>query len=318
MLIKPETIKQGDVIGLVAPSGAIKELAMLDKAISNIEERGYKVKEAPHLRSRKWYLAGDDNERLEDLMGFFADPEVKAIFCARGGYGCARIVDKIDFNVIKTNPKIFLGYSDITVLHSAFHKYCGMVTFHGPLSVSDFGKKVPEKFTCDNLWPLLEGTVSFPYEVRNYHISECINPGFVKGQLVGGNLAIICSLLGSRYSLEFKDKILFLEDIGESKYRLDRYFNQLRLSGILEEAAGIIFGEWTDIAKTEDLDVNKLEIIDIIRDLMKEITTPACFGFSCGHALHKSTLPFGVESELDCTSGILKIVESFVKSYEND
>lgn len=311
-MLKPTPLKPGDSIGIIAPAGVIKDPAMLQRAVENIELRGYKVKLAPHIRNKKWYLAGEDKDRLYDLMNFFIDPEIKAIFCARGGYGCTRILDQIDYDLVKSNPKIFMGYSDITALHFAFNKYSDLITFHGPLFASDFGKDKLIEFTWQNAWNMLEGKISYPCEVKNFYKAICINPGDVRGQLVGGNLALICSMLGTKYSLNFDNKILFIEDIGESLYRLDRSLMQLKLAGILSSVNGIIFGEFSDIVGSDMADVNDLSMIDIIKDIMSDIKTPAIYGFSCGHSENKSTIAIGAECELSCSNGILKIVENFL------
>lgn len=312
-MIRPNKLSPGDLIALIAPSGAIKEVAMLKKAKERFEQRGYRVIISSNAEERKWYLAGEDNLRTDDLINCFKDPEIKAIFCARGGYGTVRLLNKIDFDIITTNPKIFLGYSDITILHLCIHKYCNFLTFHGPLSVGDFGNKTVNSFTENNMWDLLEGNISAPYTYKNYYDPLIINSGRIQGRLLGGNLAVLCSIMGSKYLPDFKDSILFLEDIGESLYRLDRYLMQLKISGILDTVAGIVFGEFTSISKSDNPEVNKASIVDIIQDIMKDVNTPALFGFSCGHAENKTTLAFGALHELDCSSGILKIVEPFVQ-----
>src|SRR3989339_641878 len=212
MKILASKLIPGDTIGIIAPSGVIKDYEMLEASIKNIEERGYKVKLGNNIKSKKWYLAGSDEERCNDLMDFFVDPEVKAIFTARGGYGCARILDYINFDLIKQNPKILMGYSDITALHSTIYNHTGLITFHGPLVASDLGRQELSEFTIDNMWNMLETEFKLPYILKNSHKSVCINIGKAKGELIGGNLAIICSLMGTKYSYNFADKILFIED----------------------------------------------------------------------------------------------------------
>lgn len=303
----------GDTIGVIAPSGLIKDYEMLECAIKNIEERGYKVKLGNNIKKKKWYLAGTDEERCMDLMDCFADPEVKAIFTARGGYGCARILEYIDYELIKRNPKILLGYSDITALHSAIYKHTGLVTFHGLLTASDLGKKDLSKFTLDNMWNMFETEFEPPYLLNNSRDTACINMGKARGKLIGGNLAVICSLMGTKYSYEFEDKILFLEDVGESLYRLDRYLMQLKLAGVFKKVRGIIFGEFTDITNSDIKEVNNLMPLQLIQDILHDVKTPAIYGFSCGHSPNKSTLPIGVECELNSVNGSLKIVKHFIK-----
>ncbi|MEW5822001.1 MAG: LD-carboxypeptidase [Cyanobacteriota bacterium] len=312
--ILPIKLTPGDTIGLIAPSGVIKDIPALERAVKNIESRGYKVKLSDNITDKKWYFAGDDQTRLKDLMTFFKDPEINAIFCARGGYGCTRLLDKLDFEIINLNPKILLGYSDITAFHFAINKYSNLITFHGPLSVGDFGKKDLLDFTWNNAWMILENNISFPHEINNYLKPISINSGKVYGQIVGGNLAVICSIMGSKYFSDFDNKILFIEDVSENLYRIDRYLIQLKLAGVFNKVKGIIFGEFTDLIKSDDPEVNNLLILDIIKDIMQDIKTPAIYGFSCGHAPNKSTIPFGAECHLDASEGILTIVEPFLKS----
>lgn len=313
-MIKPAALKQGDTIGIIAPSGAIKDHGMLKRAVSNIEKRGYKVKLGAHVKDKHWYLAGKDQDRLDDLMTFFSDPEIDAIFCARGGYGCVRLLDKIDYTIIKQNPKIFMGFSDITALHLSFYKFSDLITFHGPLAVFDLGNEKLIDYTVNNMWNYLEGNINFPLAVENVLETVTINKGIVKGQLIGGNLALLSTLHGSKYFPDLNNKILFIEDISEYMYRLDRYLMQLKISGVFETVNGIIFGEFTDIVKTDDEVINKLTMPEVIKDILGDIKTPAICGFSCGHSRNKATLPVGAECELDANSNILTIVEPFLKN----
>ena len=314
MKLKPHKLTPGDTIGLIAPSGVIKDYNMLDQSIKNITDRGYKVKTANNIKSKQWYLAGSDEERLKDLHSLFADPEVKAVFCIRGGYGCTRLLDKIDYDLIKDNPKILLGYSDITAFHSAFNKFCNLITFHGPLTGSDFGKKELIDFTWQNTWNILEDNIKLPYKLQNHYTPVCINEGTAKGPLIGGNMAVLCALLGTKYAPDFEGKILFIEDIGEYLYRLDRYLIQLKLAGVFEKVSAVVFGDFTDIVHTNDDEVNRLTITDVIKDVLRDIKTPCFYGFSCGHAQFKTTIAVGADHEIDCSTGILKIVEPFTFS----
>lgn len=312
-MIKPRPIVPGDTVGVIAPAGEIKDHDKFNKAILNIEKRGYKVKLASNIFDKRWYLAGEDEARALSIMEFFKDPEIKAIFAARGGYGCARILEMLDYQLIRDNPKIFIGYSDITALHSAFARYSDLVTFHGPLVYADMGLDNLIDFTIDNMWDILEGKKQIPFNANNYMNPACIKEGEVEGKLAGGNLAIICSLMGTKYSIDFEDKILFVEDVSESLYRTDRNLVQLKLSGAFEKVRGIIFGEFTNIVKSECDQVNKLTPLDVIKDVLKGIDTPATYGFSCGHAENKTTLPLGVNCKLNTSTGILTFVESFLK-----
>jgi muramoyltetrapeptide carboxypeptidase len=310
-ILKPLPLKPNDTIGIIAPAGVIKDYEGLTRAVDLLEKKGYRVKLSDNLKKKKWYLAGEDNERLADLMSFFKDPDIKAIFTARGGYGCMRLLESIDYEIIKQNPKILMGYSDITAFHLALQKLTGLVTFHGPLFISDLGKPLPVNFTIENMWSVLEDKPVLPFTIQNYYEPVCIYPGKVNGKIIGGNLSLICALRHTKYAPELHHKILFIEDIGENLYKLDRYFFQLKLSGILKEVKGIIFGDFTDTPGSSDPDVDKLKVIDIIRDVMKDQKLPAMYGFSCGHADFKSTIPLSAEVELDTESGTLKILENW-------
>lgn len=286
-IIKPQQINIGDSIGIIAPAGVIKDESLWQTATEYFSSKGYKIKIAPNAKNQNQYLAGSDEQRLNDLIDFFKDDEINAIICARGGYGACRLLDKIDYSVIRKNPKIFIGYSDITALHMAFYKYAGLSTFHGPLFLSDFGHNNINKYTESSLLNIL----SSPYKstiINPYH-PTCINEGEAYGDLIGGNLAVITSLIGTDYLPDFENKILFLEDIGEPLYKIDRMLTQLRLSGIFDKLSGLIFGEFTEIEESPD------QIINLIRNETSCLKIPIAYNFPCGHNSTKATLPLGIE-----------------------
>lgn len=294
MKTKPEKLNPGDTIGIISPSGAVKENEQFNRAVKYFEEQGYKVKVAPHALDKINYLAGNDADRLEDLIRFFNDPEIKAILCSRGGYGMHRILDKIP----DLPPKIFVGFSDITALLNNLN----FVTFHGPLVASDFGKDKIDGYTEDIFWKILTGSVEIPYSFPNVYQYHCINPGIAEGELIGGNLSIICGLLGTPYSLDFRGKVLILEDVSEPLYKIDRMLAQLRLAGVFEKVKGILFAEFTD--------VNALELIT---EFCKDLNLPVGYGFPAGHSENKATLPIGVKYMFDAGAFRLQLVEEIFR-----
>ena len=304
MKIKPEKLNKGDTIGVISPAGSLVDGEGIKKAVNYFEAQGFKVKIAPHVEDKKGYLAGEDSCRLSDLEDFFKDDEVNAIFCSRGGYGTFRLLDKIDFDLIRKKPKIFAGYSDITALLLNFIQKSGLITFHSPLFVSDFGGEVVDSYTEENFLKILTGNMKIPYEFENISEYHCINPGKIEGELLGGNLAIISGLAGTPYMPDFSGKILFLEDIAEPLYKIDRMFMQLKLAGVFDNIAGLLFTEFTD----EDGDIKGL-----ITELTEGMNIPVGYGFPAGHGAHKTTLPLGVNYFFDSDDFKLQLTENYCK-----
>ncbi|EKE03188.1 MAG: hypothetical protein ACD_20C00234G0010 [uncultured bacterium] len=294
-LIKPDKLTPGDTIGIISPAGAVKEARLWLPAIGYLEKKGYKVKVAPHAQDQKAYLAGKDEDRVTDLINFFKDPDIKAIICSRGGYGTFRFLQNIDFEIIKNNPKIFVGYSDITTLLWAFMQRSGLVTFHGPLALSDFGTGKVNSYTESSFFDVLEGKAEIPHIYQNPVNYECLNPGDTDGALFAGNLAIITGLLGTPYFPDLTDKILLLEDIGEPLYKIDRMLMQLKLAGVFDQIAGLLFGEFTQIVKSDNTEINHLSVIDVIKEITNDLDIPIGYGFPASHGDFKATLPLGVD-----------------------
>lgn len=262
---------------------------------------------APHAFDVRGYLAGADAARAADLNALFADPGVQGILCIRGGYGAHRLLDALDYEVIKRNPKVFIGYSDITALHMAFHTQAGFVTFHGPMTGG-----IAQEDSYDFLELLRAvarpeplGTLANPPAGPRI---ETLVPGVAEGELIGGNAALLTALMGTRYQPEFAGKILFLEDLGDRLYRLDRKLAHLRLAGVLQQVSGIVVGECRYTPETEP----GLSLRQILEDLIVPIGKPAIYGLACGHGTYHVTLPVGVRARLDATEGILSIEEAGV------
>lgn len=312
MPILPQKLKKGDTIGIISPAGAVKDEKSWDFAKKYFENKGYKVKIAFHADNKNSYLAGKDADRLSDLINFFKDDEIKAIICSRGGYGTFRLLEKIDWEIIKNNPKIFVGYSDITALLNNFVEKSGIVAFHGPLALSDFGVEEINKYTEENFQKIIEGKAEIPYKFENKLNYECIIAGKTQGELLGGNLTILCGLLGTPYFPELQGKILLLEDIGEPLYKIDRMLMQLKLAGIFEKVSGILFAEFTSIIEAETAGVNKLTPVDIIKELTKGLNIPIGYGFNASHGKQKATLPLGVKYSFDSCDFKLEIIENYL------
>ncbi|MCJ0929568.1 LD-carboxypeptidase [Virgibacillus halodenitrificans] len=300
-MIKPERLQKGDTIGIIAPAGP-PDQGKLQQAIPFFESLGLKVKLGQHINEIHGYLAGTDQQRLEDFHTMIADPVIKAIFFARGGYGTGRIVSSLDYELIRKNPKIIWGYSDITYLHTAIRQQTGLVTFHGPMVASDIGKEAFDDFTAEMFLQLFEpATYVYSEKVSSLHV---ITPGNSTGMLVGGNLSLIVSTLGTPFEIDTNGKLLLLEDIGEEPYRVDGMLNQLKLAGKLEEAAGVILGDFAD---TETTLKHSLTLDQVFSDYLSKLNCPVLCGFKIGHCFPHFAVPLGVEAELSADTKTLTI-----------
>lgn len=300
-------LKKGDTIGIIAPASCTSYEKVLE-AKKNIENMGYRVI-LGECTKKAWYsYAGTDEERAKEINEFFKNKEIDAIICMRGGYGCNRLVELVDFQIIKENPKIFIGYSDITTLHMAINEKTGLVTFHGPMAVSNFLNGYNEE-TYRHFMEVL----SVPQEKRelkNFSKNlEIINGGKCQGKVVGGNLATLIATLGTEYDLDYNGKILFLEEIGEKTYKIDRFLNQLKKHGVLEKIEGVILGDFRNCPPDSEKDMSLLEVFyDYFRDLRK----PVVFNFESGHSEPMLTLPLGALCEIDGDNRKITILENVV------
>jgi muramoyltetrapeptide carboxypeptidase len=308
-IIKPEKLKQGDVIGIISPSSPVSDRGKLDAGVSYFEKMGYRVKIGKNVMKERGYLAGTDEERVEDIHNMFLNDDVKLIICLRGGYGASRLLDKIDYGIIKNNPKIFCGYSDITVLQNAFFHKTGLVTFAGPMAGVDFYKDISE-FTAENFWKSV--TSSEPIKV-NYPGKERLSSykgGIAEGRLIGGNLSLFSTLIGTEYLPEPEGKILFLEEVGEVPYRIDRMLNQLRLSGFLGKIKGVILGSLTDCMES-DPQRKSLKLEDVMEDyFIKNFLAPVLYNLKHGHINDNLTIPIGVNVRINGTNCSIDFLES--------
>ncbi|WP_198029968.1 S66 peptidase family protein [Oceanobacillus manasiensis] len=300
-MICPEKLQKGDHVGIIAPAGPIDN-EKIQVAVPFFEKLGLQPILGKYIQQKNGYLAGTDQQRLEDLHDMFADPSIKAIICARGGYGTGRIAANLDYELIKQNPKIFWGYSDITYLHTAIRQKTDLVTFHGPMVVSDIARNEFDSLSASRFSQLFKSdTYTYTEEISPLHV---ISPGEAEGEIVGGNLSLLVSTLGTPYEIDTKDKILFIEDIGEEPYKVDGMLNHLRVAGKLEEVAGIVVGDFANATPTLDSSFTLQEVLD---DYFHALGKPVLSGFKIGHCFPHVAVPFGVTAKLSSNKKTLKI-----------
>ncbi len=312
-LIRPARLRTGMRIAVVAPASPLSDEKFV-KAMTNLTGLNLNLRPAAHLRSKTGYLAGSDEQRLEDLHRAFADPEIDAIWCARGGYGCSRLLENVDFKLIKRNPKPLIGFSDITALHCAISKKTGLVTFHGPVGASDF-----TEFTTDSLRRVLfEITPRFEVGLPDASMPvpdgvfqpEVLRKGVARGPLLGGNLSLLAALAGTEWAPDFTGKIAFIEEVEEEPYRCDRMITQCLSALNLGRAAGIALGVFKGCEKKEGSDSFSLR--EMLRDRLSGLGIPAVYGLPFGHVSDQCTLPVGITAELDADRGVLIILQAGV------
>ncbi len=367
-LLKPARLEPGQTIGVCCPASAPPDPDAIDRPLAVLAGLGYQNRLAPHARDRHGFLAGSDRDRAGDLMRLFRDRRVDAIFCVRGGYGCTRLLDRLDYPVMRAHPKILLGYSDITALHCALLKKAGLVSFHGPVLNSDFLRDPLNQFTLASLWRTLtlakpagslggalhplaraprecaeaSGARTFlsasaapevPEADKNVRapLGGCpaklpeppsgqggptsLSSGCATGRLVGGNLSLLCALVGTPWLPSLRGRILFFEDVDEAPYRLDRMLTHLLSAGALRGVAGIAIG--TNVAcddpKRDQFQEYRQTATDVLRERLVPLGVPIVCGLPFGHQAVNATLPVGVRAELDARRGDLRILESAVR-----
>ena len=303
--IKPAALKSGDTVAVVAPAAAI-EREHLERGVNVLASMGFRVKVSERALARSGILAGDDRERAAELQACFADPGVKAIFSARGGYGCGRLLPLLDFKAIARTPKVFVGFSDETFLLNALVDLAGMVSFHGPMIAMDFARGLTER-SLDHMQRLLKGELAgFELEAR-----ESVHPGTAQGEVIGGCLSVLVATIGTPYAPSFDGRILFLEDTGEKAYRIDRMLVQLRQAGALARVAGIVFGAIRAIDGDES--ENRL-IARFVAEQTAGLGCPVLYGIEAGHGSENFTIPFGVVARIDSATRRIVFTETAVAS----
>ena len=303
MPVKPPRLKPGATVCLVAPASVVIDVPSYEKGKRLLQERGYRVVEGKHVREAMLLFAGEDRDRADDLNRAFADNSIDAVICVQGGAGSARILPYIDFELIARNPKIFIGYSDVTALQLAMLERCGLVTFYGPMVATEFGR-VFTPFTDENFFQMLatsQGSIELRNRPRRKMLTLC--SGEAQGRLVGGCLSIFVATLGTEWEVDTRDKILFFEDIDERPHRIERYLTQLLLANKLQVAKAILFGTFTRCEYTgrHDHAGPHVRTLDIIRDRVLPLQKPCVYGLQFGHVREKLTLPNGGYAFLDAT-----------------
>jgi muramoyltetrapeptide carboxypeptidase len=312
----PNQIQKGDKVGLISPSAATSERIQFQFAQEALTALGFAVQTGANLQKRRGHLAGTDEERAFDINSMFADPEIKAIICIRGGSGAARILPLLDYALIAKNPKPILGYSDITAIHNAIHAKTGLVTFHGPNGTGSWNnfnvKQFEQLFFKRELVRYENELVKGDDLVIKQNRIQTLKPGKVRGKLLGGNLTVLTSLSGTPYIPDFQDSILFLEDISEDPYKIDRMFSTLLLNGTLGKIKGFVFGQCTDCNPGGGY--GSLTIDEILDDYILPLNIPSYKGAMIGHIPKQFILPIGAMAELDATAGTINLIESPFKN----
>lgn len=315
-VLKPPRLKKHDVIGIVAPASAPSTVKKIERGIQYLEHLGYRVELGKHTRDVHGYFAGRDSDRVSDLNAMFANKHVKAIIVVRGGYGTPRLLGQINYPLIKRNPKILVGYSDITALQLAIYAKTRLVTFSGPMLAVEMIEKM-DSFTEEFFWKLLTSP---------HPIGKVLNPdgrplkallsppkkSRAPGRLLGGNLSMIISLMGTPFQPNMINHILFFEEVSEEPYRIDRMLTQLKLAGVFRKVRAIIIGSFTDCVP---LDKTKptLTIDELLEEITEDLDIPILSGLAYGHIPRKLTLPLGLKVKIDSRLGTLELLESPVR-----
>ncbi len=309
-VLKPKKLSKGGVIGLISPASAPVDSGRLENSINYLEKLGYRVVIGENVGKSNGYLAGTDEERLSDLHSMFRNKKIEAVFCLRGGYGSGRLLDKLDFNLIKKNPKIFVGYSDITVLQMALFAKLQMVTFAGPMPAVDMWSDV-SPYTEEIFWRAITSEKKIG-KINNFQDEKLFTliKGKAEGKILGGNLALFISLLGTPLFPDVKDKILLFEEVGEAPYRVDRMLNQLKLAKVFDKAKGVILGQFVDCYA--DGTKPTINLNEVIADYFNKMKIPVLYNFHHGHIKNNITVPFGTIVKIDSKKPSFEIMENAV------
>ena len=314
MLLKPLALRPGDQIGLIAPSSPPSDPAVIDRAVKGLEHVGFKVVLGAAVRKRLGFLAGDDKSRAADLNRFIRDRRTRAVMCLRGGHGCTRILPLLDKSAFKRDPKVLCGYSDVTALHLFMLAQVGSVAFHGPMGGADFSRDKLDHYTMAHFVrsvaePEPAGSVFDGSKRRGVVMRR----GSASGIIVGGNLSVLCALLGTPYFPKLKGSILLLEDVNEPPYRIDRMLTQLRLSGVLAGVKAIGLGAFSacdDRIKAR----GRQSTENVLEERLATLGVPVVAGLPFGHIDSHATFPLGVKATLDARRGDLIIEEAAVRA----
>jgi muramoyltetrapeptide carboxypeptidase len=309
--LKPQKLKKRDVIGIVAPASPVADPSRIDLGVSYLERLGYNVVVGPNVLKKHGYLAGTDEERAADLHAMFRDRSVRMILCARGGYGTPRLLRLLDYALIKRNPKILVGFSDITALQLAFWAKCGLVTFHAPMLATDMAEPM-DPFTEEMFWLMVTssqkvGNVGFPEPME----TTVVRPGAFTGHLLGGNLSLLVSLLGTPFQPSLDNAALFLEEVGEEPYRVDRMLAHLQNASALRKCRGVLIGRLTDCIP-QDPSRPSLSLDEVLKEFALALKKPVISDVPFGHVKQKITLPLGVKARVNVERRTLELLEAAV------
>jgi muramoyltetrapeptide carboxypeptidase len=314
-LIKPPRLRRGDVVGLIAPGGYTSDAA-IEKAVQHIESLGFRVKLGTYLRDVWGNYGGTVAARIADLHAMFRDPDVKAIWAIRGGSGCISLLRHLDYRLIRTHPKILLGYSDITALHLAIHRHAGLVTFHGPVASS-----TPSDYATEHLLAVLTApreSYTIPMSLDNdrraldepWYATRTVHGGVAEGPLIGGNLSLVSALAGTPYAADFTGGLLFIEEVNEEPYRIDRWMTQLDLAVGFDKAAGVMIGICENCGPQGD--GPSLTLDETLDVHLQPLHVPAVTGYSFGHIRNQFTIPVGIRGRLDTEARTVTLLEAGV------
>ncbi len=297
-VVKPPRLRKGDLISIVSPASSPTDTSKVDSGVRYFESLGYRVTVGKNARNVAGYLAGTDEERAGDLNEAFKNKNVKAIICSRGGYGSSRILDRLDYGAIRRNPKILVGYSDITALHMAILKKTGLVTFSGPMVAMEFGDKI-DPYSETTFFDMVTHDKT-PGRLKIQKDSKPVFRGKIsaKGRIIGGNLSLITSILGTKYVPDFDGSLLLIEEVSEEPYSIDRMLTQLRLAGILDKVSAFALGQFTNCAP-EEPDKPHRTLDQILREDILSMGKPSVSNLAYGHVPVKMTLPIGVMASID-------------------
>jgi len=312
--IKPPKLSEGDTLALISPAGFISE-EELAEAVDNLENLGFNTVASPNVLKKSGYLAGTDRERADDVNWAFANPDVNGIVCTRGGWGINRMLDFLDYGLIKSNPKVLTGYSDITSLLYGIYSQTGVVCFHGPVGTSTFNDYSVEMF--NNVLMKTDAPIDF---VNADELENSTNPDYNRvtiregsgtGELTGGNLSLIVSLIGTKYDIDLTGKILFIEEVREEPYRIDRMLTHMIMATNISKCAAIAIGVFSrcNVKGDESGITNSFTLQEVLRDKLSPLNIPVAYGLSFGHIINKMILPFGIKAELNANEKTLRLLE---------
>jgi muramoyltetrapeptide carboxypeptidase len=311
-IIKPKRLKEGDTIALVTPGSYISEKELQD-CKENLKQLGFKSVYNNSILNKTGYFSGNDKQRADELMEMFSRKDNDGIMCARGGYGCTRILPLLDYDAIKNNPKILIGYSDVTALLYGIYSQTGLICFHGPVGISTFNEYSVGYFKNIFISPHDKLDLKSLSE-ENGSEPIIITSGKAKGKLIGGNLSVVVSLIGTEYDIDTENKIIFLEETTEEPYRIDRMITQMLMSGKFDRAAGVALGVFDNCEQKKENPSfeSSFSLMEVLFDRLSGMGIPVVYGLSFGHIKNKFTIPFGIEAELNADEKKLTLLETAV------